>query len=295
MKVGLIVSILLISHFSFAQPVPIDSLYLGQNPPGEIPVKFTLYNEKSFVPAERIALSKDGKFIVYHENNGYDVSSKGRIRIYCYQNQRWSRSEILFEGYTSPSFSENDDTLYIEKNNQVWYSIPRNGNWENPVKLSANIPYWHYFQSTHSGAVYASIPDPQKPSLKVWACILNNCNNWLGQSLGSPLNSETNNLDFFISKDESYFIFAANRPDLPMFGYFDLYISFRRKDRTWTIPQNLGKTINIPNEVRWGPYVSPDQKYLFYSRSSTKDNADACTNWVRIDALVEKLKYSSDF
>jgi hypothetical protein len=265
-------------------------MYIGQRPPEDIPKKFNLFASPTFAAVERIAISNDGKTVIYHENNGYDKSSIGRIRSYSYVNNKWTSSVVLFDGYTAPSFSITNDTLFAEKDNRVWYSVKYNDIWTNPVRLDSRILYWHYYQITNSGILYASLKNQDRLNKKDWSSISINKNDSLVKSLGTPLNSIGNNLDFYISRDESYIIFASDRSDLNKYGYFDLFISFKTKDNLWTTPQNLGQEINKANEVRWGPYVSPDKKYLFYSRSSTQDNTDACTNWVRIDKLVDRLR-----
>jgi hypothetical protein len=282
--------ILLIGFTCIAQIIPIDSLYLGQIPPDDIPKKFNLFASPTFAAVERIAISNDGKTVIYHENNGYDNSSIGRIRSYSFINNKWTSSVALFNGYTAPSFSVTNDTLFVEKDNCVWYSVKENNKWTNPIRIDSRIQYWHYYQTTNSGTLYASLKNQDRLNKKDWSSITINNKDSIVKSLGAPLNSIDNNLDFYISRDESYIIFASDRSDLIKYGYFDLFISFKTKDNLWTTPQNLGQEINNANEVRWGPYVSPDKMYLFYSRSSTQDNSDACTNWVRIDKLVDRLK-----
>ena len=158
------------------------------------------------------------------------------------------------------------------------------------IRSYYGIQYWHYYQITNSGTLYASLINQVRLNKKDWSSISINHKDSIVKSLGTPLNSIDNNLDFYISRDESYIIFSSDRSDLIKYGYFDLFISFKTMDNLWTVPQNLGQEINKANEVRWGPYVSPDKKYLFYSRSSTQDNSDACTNWVRIDKLIDRLK-----
>ena len=44
---------------SFSQPLPVDSIYLGQPTPGNTPKKFTLSVSSGFVPAERVTTSND--------------------------------------------------------------------------------------------------------------------------------------------------------------------------------------------------------------------------------------------
>jgi len=45
----------------------------------------------------------------------------------------------------------------------------------------------------------------------------------------------------------------------------DLYITFKKKDGTWTEEINMGATINMRCSENC-PMVSPDGKYLFFNR-----------------------------
>ena len=105
--------ILLSIYFSFlfntgfAQPIPADSLYLGQTPPGNIPKIFPLPVASGYFAAERIAISPDGKEIYYSETNGYSSTSKGRIKVLHYSGNKWNNPVILFENIGCPAFSAN--------------------------------------------------------------------------------------------------------------------------------------------------------------------------------------------
>jgi hypothetical protein len=67
----------------------------------------------------------------------------------------------------------------------------------------------------------------------------------------------------FVSPDESYIIYTAQKPGK---HDFDLYISFRSSDHTWSEGISLGNEIN--SEANEGnSYVTPDDKYIFYSRN----------------------------
>lgn len=105
------------------------------------------------------------------------------------------------------------------------------------------------------------------------------------QDLGTPLNSPGFNADFFIAPDESYMIISTRETE-----HFEceLYISFRKKDNTWTTPKSLGPLINDGLAHRYAQYVSPDGKYLFYTRGETEK--DCAVYWVRFDRLLKKLK-----
>jgi len=68
----------------------------------------------------------------------------------------------------------------------------------------------------------------------------------------------------------------------------ELYISFRKPDSTWTVPVSLGPKINDGLAHRWGQYVTPDGKYLFYSHGTSEK--DCAIYWVRFDNLLETLR-----
>jgi hypothetical protein len=82
------------------------------------------------------------------------------------------------------------------------------------------------------------------------------------KKLSNAINTEFGDWDAFRAPDESYIIFGSNgRSD--GLGESDLYISFRRKDGTWTNSKNMGSQINtLFREV--DPCVSPDGKYFFF-------------------------------
>ena len=79
--------------------------------------------------------------------------------------------------------------------------------------------------------------------------------------LDSGVNSPHYEADVFVSPDESYVVFAANRPGGR--GQGDLHVSFRKPDGKWTASRSLD-SINTETDD-FCPYVSPDGKYLFYA------------------------------
>ena len=58
-------------------------------------------------------------------------------------------------------------------------------------------------------------------------------------------------------------------------------------DGTWSDPKNLGAPINTPG-FEFGPYVTDDKRYLFFSRSVGATRVDIY--WVRFDRLLETLR-----
>ena len=56
-------------------------------------------------------------------------------------------------------------------------------------------------------------------------------------------------------------------------------------DGSWTNPRNFGPEINF-GLGSWGPCITPDNKYLFYSTGTKPDYSDVYVYWVRIDGLI---------
>jgi hypothetical protein len=86
----------------------------------------------------------------------------------------------------------------------------------------------------------------------------------------------------FIAPDESYIIFDAldhmsgNNPCR------DLYISFRKADSSWSQARSLGDTINTYNGNEVCPFVTRDNRYLFFSRNGH-------FYWVKAPAFLPKV------
>ena len=66
-----------------------------------------------------------------------------------------------------------------------------------------------------------------------------------------------------MSPDESYMVLSSSRPPSP--GGGDLFVSFRRPNGGWSEPAHLGNTINT-DQTEFCPMVTPDGKFLFFSR-----------------------------
>lgn len=67
----------------------------------------------------------------------------------------------------------------------------------------------------------------------------------------------------FIAPDESFVLLDAREDD--SLGGSDLYVAFRRPDRTWARPRHLGAEVNSGFDETC-PSLSADGRYLFFSR-----------------------------
>ncbi len=107
-------------------------------------------------------------------------------------------------------------------------------------------------------------------------------------NLGTKINTKYHEWDPYIAPDESYLIFCSKKPE--SYGEDDLYVSFKLEDGTWSFPVNFGEKINsIFSENR--PYVSPDGKYLFFTR-----NVNNNRNIYWVDAgIIMKIEENQNF
>jgi hypothetical protein len=264
------------------------SSYLGEMPPGEEPVIFELPVQRKSFAAERIEISNDNKTIWYQELDGYpELDGKPhsqRIKYFSYSAGKWHGPFVLFEGWSAPALSVTNDTMFIQKGGskyEAYISVRSHGRWSNPKRILQNLNRAHYLQVTGKGSLYAASVSEKRTGY-IDRCILkSDGHDTTAVSLGSPLNYKGYNLDFFISRDELFMIL----PDTSR----ELCISLHKQDGSWTYPRSFGKKICF-GLAAWGPYVSNDNKYLFYTTGTKEDYSDTHIYWVRIDHLMDSLK-----
>lgn len=274
----------LLANTCFTQSIQTEIHYLGQTPPGNTPKALPLYTNQGFFAAERIAISNDGREIYYSEIKSYYPIRGENIKRYTFADGKWNGPFDLFTGF-GPVLSLNGDTLYFERKDgdnksMTCFSVRKGSGWSTPERILTKLDKAHYYQVTMSGNKYISSIAGNGAGLSDWCKVVNNGSDTIASSLGRPLNTGGDNLDFFVSKDESYMI-VTNRPGLA--------ISYRKTDGSWTNPRVLGKKIDF-GLGSWGPWVTPDNKYLFYSTGTVPDYSDVKVYWVRIDGVIDSLK-----
>ncbi len=89
----------------------------------------------------------------------------------------------------------------------------------------------------------------------------------------------------FISRDETYIIFASGKLK-ETFGSNDLYIGYKDSKGNWSDPINLGALIN-GKKGEMCPMVSSNEKYLFFVRYDDVFNV----YWVKADFIKNLNPY----
>ncbi len=271
-----------------APGIPASSLYLGQAPPGDAPKVFPLEVTAGSFAAERIAISGDGTTIYYQELDGYTALDgkphTERTKSYRFADGRWHGPTTLFEGFVAPAFSPSEDTLFIQRiGGQSYYSVRNDTGWGTPLRWASKLRFDHYLQVTTAGRYYASSTPANSLGGLDRSRILVTARDTTATSLGLPVNTAATDYDFFVARDESFMIIARHGT---------LAVSFPRQDGGWTNPKSLGGRINFGLGA-WGPYVTNDNRYLFYTTGTKPDYSDTHIYWVRIAGVIDSLRQTN--
>lgn len=274
--------------------------YLGQSPPGDTPVVFapgiisTVDLEHS--PA---IFTPDGNEVYWltsrppgPDNNDW----LNRVLTMQRKHNRWTVPQVVpyhitmisADGSKGYFWSINDrDIFVVEKKGNNWGEpkclniVTRNPELQIAVDPSITLNGTLYFMSKAEGI-------GTKYNYVIYRAELVNDEYTEPELLPRSINQPPfQNWTPFIAPDESYLIFSSNRDG--QYGKGDLYISFHDNNtNTWSDPINMGETINTESQERL-PGISPDGKYLFFTRYIPKRSDDVF--WVNskiIDVLREK-------
>jgi hypothetical protein len=274
--------------------------YLGQKRPLDTPYVFA---DKMLIPDSGIALgrsafSQDGKVYYYCNAQGWFSNARPKLKYLKYQDGKWQGPFILCDGYSSPTFSIDQQTLYLaggkgDGKHSFVSAIHRQGEgWSKPeIYLEAGFGLYE-FMPTKSGTFYVG-SNGRQGNLRDYKtydfCSLTiNKGDTVVKSLGTEINTPAFDGDFYVAPDESFMIVSyKEKPDYEC----ELGISFRRADGSWPAPINLGPLINDGDAHRWGEYVTPDGKYLIYTKGTSPK--DCHLYWVRFDTLKKRLQAAS--
>lgn len=262
--------------------------YLGQTPPGNSPIIFAKgMLVDSGIVLGRVAFSEDGKEFFYtYAAHWFDSSDSG-TNIISFDGLEWSKPRLLAEKVSNPTLSPDGGKLFLGGNGStVWLSKKENGKWSMPVEY-LNKSYGLYnFMPTNSGTYYVgSGKDKNDYSTYDFSTFTMTDTDTVVQSIGLPINTVGFDGDFYVSPDESYMIISAE--ESPTYES-KLHITFRKRDGSWTESKSISDEINEGLAHRFGQYVSPDGKYLFYTQGTAED--DCHIYWIKWDNLLEKLR-----
>ncbi|WP_321345442.1 hypothetical protein [uncultured Draconibacterium sp.] len=242
-----------------------ESLYLGQESPGLIPEAFapgivsTEYYEYSgtFTPDLK-------EFYFIRQGGKYEEST---FVVLKNNKNKWQES-VVSKWIGQPVISPDGKIMHLGKR----YMERTNSGWSELKELKTpfnNIPIMR-LSSSVNGTYYFDSYVKEKPDFPIRYSRLLNGKYESPRKLDKTINSGIKNLNHpFIAPDESYILWDAVKKD--GYGSSDIYISFKKQDGSWGNAINLGDKINT---VAWeaSAFVSPDGKYLFFSRNIGSEN-----------------------
>jgi outer membrane protein OmpA-like peptidoglycan-associated protein len=82
------------------------------------------------------------------------------------------------------------------------------------------------------------------------------------RNIGAPINTRHSEKQPALSSDGRTLCFSSDRPG--GLGKYDLWISFRADDGSWSVPVNMGDSINSKGSDQ-SPFLHPDNKTLYFS------------------------------
>ena len=248
---------------------------MGQTPPTNVAQLFApdiiqhlAHSSPTFSP--------NGKEIYWSTTS----DNKGTRKIYYvkYENNRWSEPIVVsFSGNyhdDHPFISNAGQKLYFaskrpkvvdgNQENDIWISTKTEQGWAEPTPIDNLIGFWTPSVTKQGTIYFLDLKSGYKGNCGLFRAESKNGDYSIPEFLPEHINQKDSQ-DWcpFISPDESYLIFSSDRKD--GFGAGDLYICFRDESGKWKQPINMGESINSEKQERF-PGVSPDGKYLFFTR-----------------------------
>jgi len=223
------------------------------------------------------------------------------------ENGRWTTPQIapFSEEHFSfnPVFSPDGGRLYFISNRPLgkngkaqgfnnWYVERQGAGWSEPKHhgpvVNSNDDWGASI--TREGTLYfASGREGSMGATDIFRSRLVDGQYAEPENLGECVNTKAREIYPFVASDESYLLFISNRSAGEYGGidqYFDIYVSFRKQDGSWTGAKKMGKGVNS-KAFETTPVVSPDGKYLFFV--SQRDTDVGNVYWV--DArIIEDMK-----
>jgi hypothetical protein len=248
--------------------------YLGQKPPGMTPEIFVPGIVSSFDELEYgMAFTPDGREF-YFNRSGVGVmvctwSDSGwtaPVKAPFLHKYKGGAVHVMYDGKRLlmnrfPGVHE----LKEGETGGIWALHKTKDGWDNPEFL---IPSGMRATSTLDGTIYTTDISGRTGG-KDEGIIAKYVHADSGyQRTTNPdggVNTEASEVHPYIAPDERYIIFDATRPDGK--GKGDLYICYRLADGTWS--QAFNSTLLNTEDSDWCATVSPDGKYLFFTRNGT--------------------------
>lgn len=270
---------------------PIKGIYFGQTLPGETPVLFAPEVLKSVSAwVEATAFSPDGS--LFFLAVGDSTYSSAKLYYSKCVNNVWTplSDPPFLSGFTfshEPVFSADGSTLTFTGKKgtgtlDLWTVRYTAQGWDTPVAMPSpiNSTAKEYRGSTMADGILF-FGSSRSGMMQVYKAKNSTSRVPAVELVGPPISTKSFEGDPCIAPDGNFLIFYSAKDGKSS----DLYVSFRDAKGGWGAPINLGDKFNSSDD-EYGAHLSPDMKYLFFTRHTSNGNS---IYWVASTA-IEKLR-----
>ena len=247
-----------------------ENPYLGQTTPDDDPVVFApgIISTPDLIEMG-IAFSPDGKEIYFARSEGTEVSSHFSIWVCREGKSGWETPRVAdfsthrdFAPFMMPDgrrflfFSQDRSNPEYREGT---YATERTGDsWSQPVFYSEA----YCITGSIAGNLFFSGRDQNKRDILTFRETDDGFTQ--PKALVGGVNTEAFEAHSYVSPDGSLILFDSLRPG--EFEHGEIYVCFRNEDGTWSEASSLGPKINATHSHI--PSLSPDGKYIFFSRDN---------------------------
>lgn len=260
--------------------------YLGQTPPGSTAQVFAPGLISDIRPntwESHGTFSADGNTFCYLCSSVHRSGRIGGVFVTEKTNQGWTTPKLIESiqnnqhSTWAPYLAPDANSIYFTRallyqaSRANLYRCDRTSlGWGVPQVLESPISSpsaeWGFSLAANNSFYLASTRKGGRGSGDVWYVPFIE-NTWSQAINIAAVNTRYSDGAPGVAPDESFLVFNSVRPGCRR---ADLYLSLRQSDGTWTAPKNLGPRVNS-GYLEICPYISPDKKYLFFTRSNGFD------------------------
>jgi Tol biopolymer transport system component len=280
----LIIIIILSNKNMLSQEIP-DGPYLGQTPPGAEPEIFAA----GIVSEENRGESHP---VFTHDGNGFYFRSGPSMFTIQQVDGHWTGPDSYsFFGYQTvePFFTLDGLELFFQRGGNIYLSEKDGTEWGDPVKINYPVSScsteWYPTVSNIGTIYFTSNRSGGYGDMDIYSAELTMGQYLTATNLGNAINTSYGEYDPIIAPNDSFIIFSSSRPG--DYGTWDIYISFKRQDNSWTEATDMGAVINEGDGGAWSIKLSPDSKYLLFARGSGDGYSDIY--WCNTE-IIDSLK-----
>lgn len=268
--------------------------YLTDGIPTDLPIAF----KENLTPKDK--LIHKGIFSPDFKEYYYTISDKAYKQFNVYvikkQNGNWSTPEKTFFNSVysehGMSFSPDGNSIYFSSTRptnivgipetwHIWKSDKIDGNWQKPTYV--DIPNLRDKLVSHpiltnSGTLYFHVSNLDYSDMDIYHSKSINGTFENAERTVISMPTHIGKCTPYVSPNEDYLIFASIGNQL------DLMISFNDGSGNWTQTRRLSNKIN--QSGKGNPYVTPDNKFLFYTVENQLSKSWN-VNWVHIESEIK--------